>query len=75
MPPPPLPKPPARCRVPRVIGLTLLRARARIARARCRVGRVRRQRSRMVGRVIGQSPQGGSIRPRGTRVTLLVGRR
>jgi hypothetical protein len=29
----------------------------------------------MVGRVIGQSPQGGAIRPRGFRVALIVGRR
>jgi beta-lactam-binding protein with PASTA domain len=39
------------------------------------VGRVRRTRSRMVGRVIAQSPQAGAVRPRGTRVTLVVGRR
>jgi beta-lactam-binding protein with PASTA domain len=64
-----------RCRVPRVIGLRLTRARTKIVRARCRVGRIRRARSRMVGRVIGQSPQAGARRPRGFRVALVVGRR
>jgi beta-lactam-binding protein with PASTA domain len=29
----------------------------------------------MVGRVIGQSPQGGAVRPRGFRVALVIGRR
>jgi beta-lactam-binding protein with PASTA domain len=64
-----------RCRVPRVIGLPLGRARVRIRRANCRVGRIRRARSRRVGRVISQRPRPGVIRPRGTRVHLVVGRR
>jgi hypothetical protein len=55
--------------------MRLARAKARIIRGHCRVGRVRRARSRLVGRVIGQSPQGGAIRPRNFRVQLLVGRR
>jgi len=58
-----------------VIGLRLAKAKARILRARCKVGRVRRARSRLVGRVIGQSPQGGARKSRGFRVTLVVGRR
>jgi beta-lactam-binding protein with PASTA domain len=29
----------------------------------------------MIGRVIAQNPQARAIRPRGTRVTLIVGRR
>jgi PASTA domain/Divergent InlB B-repeat domain len=76
-PPPPPPPPPAlrQCRVPRVIGLRLAKARTRIRRAHCSVGRVRRARSRRVGRVISQSPRAGARRPRGTRVKLVVGRR
>jgi Tol biopolymer transport system component len=73
--PPPPPPPPVQCRVPRVIGLRLATARTRIRRANCRVGRVRRARSRRVGRVLSQSPRAGTRRPRGTRVTLVVGRR
>src|SRR6266545_3465614 len=85
-PPPPLPPPPpsqvpppvvVRCVVPRVIGLRLARARRRIRRAHCLVGRIKRvhSRPRRVGRVIGQSPRRGAGRPAGTRVKLVVGRR
>src|SRR6266508_4157588 len=74
-PPPPPPPAPTRCRVPRVIGLRLAAARTRIRRANCRVGRVRRARSRRVGRVLAQRPRAGVRRPRGTRVNLVVGSR
>lgn len=63
------------CRVPRVTGRKLAAARRLITRGGCRVGRVRRARSRRVGRVIRQSPRGGAQRARGTRVNLVVGRR
>jgi hypothetical protein len=63
------------CRVPRVIGMTRATARTAITRAQCRVGRIRTLRSRRVGRVIRQSPKPGAVRPRGARVTLVVGRR
>jgi hypothetical protein len=45
---PPPPPPAARCLVPRVIGMSLGRARTRIRRANCSVGSVRRTRSRRV---------------------------
>jgi beta-lactam-binding protein with PASTA domain len=61
--------------VPRLIGVRLARAKKKIRRARCAVGKVKRLRSRMVGRVIAQKPQAGAVRPRGTRVALVVGRR
>jgi hypothetical protein len=75
--PPPPPPPPSlpQCRVPRVIGLRLAAARARIRRAKCSVGRIRRARSRRVGRVLAQSPSPGWRRERGARVNLVVGRR
>ena len=44
-PPPPPPPPTVRCHVPRVIGLTLGKAKTKIRRARCSVGRIRRARS------------------------------
>jgi outer membrane protein assembly factor BamB len=73
---PPPPRPQVRCRVPRVIGLRLPTAKTRIRRANCRVGRVRRARSRRsrVGRVVSQRPRPGLRRPRGTRISLVVGR-
>jgi len=67
--------PTVRCLVPRVIGQTLARARTRIRRANCRVGRIRRAHSRRVGRVIAQRPRPGATRLRGARVNLVVGRR
>jgi beta-lactam-binding protein with PASTA domain len=64
-----------RCVVPRVIGMTLARARSRIRARHCRVGRVRRVHSTRVGRVIKQTPRPGTVRARGTKVNLVVGRR
>ena len=74
-PPPPVVPPRVRCVVPRVIGLTLSRARAKLRSKHCSVGRVRRARSRRVGRVIGQSPRPGARRARGAKVNLVIGRR
>jgi hypothetical protein len=72
---PPPPPPPARCKVPRVIGKKLAVAKRAITRAHCRVGRVRKARSRRArGRVVSQSPRAGVKRPRGTRVKLVVSR-
>jgi hypothetical protein len=63
------------CKVPRVIGKRLATARRLIVRARCRVGRVRRARSRRPsGRVLSQRPRAGVRRARGTRVNLVVSR-
>jgi len=62
--------------VPRVIGLRLGQARQRIRRANCRVGRVRRVRTRrsLRGRVVGQNPRPGAVRRAGFPVNLRVGR-
>jgi Glucose / Sorbosone dehydrogenase/PASTA domain len=79
-PPPPVsPPPPAKpkviCRVPRVVGYRVAKARTRIRRANCRVGRVRFKRSaRARGRVVSQSPRRGARRPRGFRVKFVVSR-
>jgi PASTA domain len=68
---------PPRCVVPRLRGKTVPAARTALTRARCVLGRVRRVRIRSgrVGRVLSQSPRAGTSRPRGTRVTIVVGRR
>jgi hypothetical protein len=55
--------------------MRLGKAKARIRKARCSVGRIRRARSRRVGRVIGQSPRPGVLKRRGFPVKLVVGRR
>jgi Tol biopolymer transport system component len=74
--PPPPPRRPVRCVVPRVLGMRLAVARKRVARANCLVGRVRRARAAKtrVGKVIAQSPKARSVRPRATKVNLVVGR-
>jgi dipeptidyl aminopeptidase/acylaminoacyl peptidase len=64
VPPPPPPPPPNHrgpaCRVPRVIGMRLSRARRVVRRAHCRVGRIRRARSaRPRNVVVAQSPRPG----------------
>jgi hypothetical protein len=71
----PPPPPPLKCKVPKVVGKKLPTARRMITRARCRVGRVRRAKSRKPrGRVVKQTPRWGVSRARGTRVNLVVSR-
>ena len=63
------------CTVPRAVGLTLAKARARIRAAGCRVGGVSTRRSiRPRGRVLAQSPKAGTRVEVGTRVRLVVTR-
>jgi beta-lactam-binding protein with PASTA domain len=59
-----------------VLGLRLGAAKQKIRQRHCSVGSVRRARSRrsLWGRVIGQRPQRGTIKPRGFPVKLVVGR-
>ena len=74
---PPPPKV-VKCSVPRVIGMRLANARKKIAKANCKVGRIRRPKVRArsrVGKVLSQSPRSGLKRPKGTKVNLTVGRR
>jgi len=65
-----------KCVVPRVVGLTLAKARARIVKAHCRVGKITRKLSsrQKKGRVIGQSPRRGKILRSGSKVNLTVGK-
>jgi hypothetical protein len=63
------------CRVPRVVGLPLERARARLHSAGCSVGGVRRTRSKRHGRVLWQSMRAGTVRSNGYPVWLVIGRR
>jgi len=68
---PPVPK----CKVPRVIGKGLSKARRSIRAAHCSVGRVRYLRSkRAKGRIVRQAPGAGRTLAVGTRVNLVVSR-
>ena len=70
-----VPPPPRRCVVPRVVGARLANARTRIRRAGCRVGGIRRARSRRkAGTVLSQVPRGGALVRLQTRVQLVVSR-
>jgi hypothetical protein len=78
-PPAPPPSPPrsgrvTRCVVPRLKGRTLKRSRTLIARAGCRLGRVRSAYSLRArkARVFAQAPKGGRRLPRGTRVSVWI---
>ena len=64
------------CSVPRVRGKKLSAARSAITKAACRVGKVKRVRSRHVkrGRVISQSPKAGKSLPNLAKVNLVVSR-
>jgi beta-lactam-binding protein with PASTA domain len=59
-----------------VVGLTLAKARTRIARAHCRVGKVSRVRStaRKKNRVIRQAPRPGRRLASGGKVNLTLGK-
>lgn len=65
-----------KCRVPRVVRLSYGRARRKINRAHCSVGRMRFVlRPRLAGIVLAQSPRPGRVLPHEGRVNLVLGRR
>ena len=69
------PPPSLLCRVPRTVGLRLAMARARIVRAKCLVGPVRYIAStRRPGRILRQSPPGGTRLFANGRVSLVISR-
>ena len=66
--------PAATCKVPRTKGLKLANAQKALRRAHCRVGRIKRVRSRKVrrGRVLSTSPRAGRKLRGGAKVELFV---
>jgi hypothetical protein len=77
-PPPPPPPPPAvKCRVPALKGVTLAKAKRLLKSNHCRLGKVKRRQAgrRKVGRVLASKPGPRTVKPEGTKVTLLVGKR
>jgi hypothetical protein len=65
-----------KCVVPKVVGRTLKKARARIVKAHCKVGKVRKRFSSLKkkGRVLSQRPKPGKRLKNGTKVNLTVGK-
>jgi alpha-tubulin suppressor-like RCC1 family protein len=68
--------PPVICLVPNVLGKLLAKAKARILKAHCRVGRITKKHStsKKKGRVLAQSPKPGTKLEKGARVRLTVGK-
>ena len=64
------------CKVPKVIGKTLKKARAAITKAHCKVGKIARKASsvKKKGKVIGQAPKAGKRLKNGAKVNLVVGK-
>lgn len=71
----PPPPPPTRCLVPRLKGKKLGAAKRAIKKAHCRVGRVKKVRSKRKyeGRVISQKPRPGTQLRNGAKVSVAVG--
>jgi hypothetical protein len=80
-PPPPPPAAKAAtivCTVPRLVGLTLAKAKLKLAKANCTLGKTTRRatsRSTRVGRVLSQGSTAGRTRPQGAKVAVTVGKR
>jgi beta-lactam-binding protein with PASTA domain len=62
--------------VPKVVGFQLAKAKTRIRRAHCRVGKVTRKPAppRKLNRVLSQRPKAGKRLANGARVSLWIGR-
>jgi hypothetical protein len=69
-------QPAAPCVVPRVVGMTVGKARSKIARSHCAVGSVTRKTSTASkkGKVLSQTPRPGKRLKHGARVSLAVGK-
>jgi hypothetical protein len=73
---PPFTPPPANCKVPNVIGLSLLAAKAQVRKHGCTVGVIRHQYSNpfRAGYVLAEAPKRGSVLAHGAPVSLVVSR-
>jgi hypothetical protein len=67
---------PVQCVVPKVVGLTLAKAKAKIKKAHCGVGKVTKKHSsnKKKGKVLKQSPKAGKHLAAGSKVNLTVGK-
>lgn len=65
-----------KCVVPRLTGKSLKAAKAALAKAHCRIGKVKTKRVRgKVGKVVTQGAKPGKLLARNTKIALLIGRR
>lgn len=76
--PSPPPVAPARCKVPKLTGLSLTAARSRLTKANCALGKTTRKRTskrKLVGKVLSQQTAAGKSFPKGTKIGVVVGKR
>jgi uncharacterized repeat protein (TIGR01451 family) len=68
--------PPVTCKVPKVLGLKLAKAKTKLRKAHCRAGKVRKKFStrRKKGKVVAQKPKAGKRFKAGTKVALWIGK-
>jgi CSLREA domain-containing protein len=70
----------AKCKVPKLKGLTKKKAQAKLKKAKCKLGKVRKTKKKVKSkklrnRVVTQKPKAGKKVKRGTKVSLTLGRR
>jgi hypothetical protein len=65
-----------KCKVPKLVGLTLKKARTKLLKAHCRLGKVKKKASspKKKGRVLSQRPKPGKSFPGGSKVNVTVGK-
>ena len=67
--------PPHSCKVPNLKKLTLKKAKSKLRKAHCRLGKVTKKKSHArKGRVIAQSPKRGAVRKNGAKVRVVLSR-
>jgi len=66
----------SKCKVPKVVGLKLAKAKAKIRGAHCGVGKIKKKFSsrKKKGRVLAQKPKPGKTLTGGSKVNLTVGK-
>jgi hypothetical protein len=73
-PAPPPPPPVVKCKVPKTKGMKLNAAKKALQRAHCKVGKIKRQKSRTIrsGRVTSTTPRAGRVLKAGTKIEVFV---
>ena len=65
-----------RCLVPKLKGLTLRQLKKALAKAHCRLGKIKKVKAKKSdrGRVLAHTPKAGTKKPAGTRIVVMMGR-
>jgi hypothetical protein len=65
-----------KCKVPKLKGKTLTKAKAALKKAHCKLGKVTKKKgsSSLRGKVVSSKPKAGTVKPAGTKVALVLGK-